>query len=210
MKRIVIVGAGGFGREVEHVIHAINAVAPTWEVMGFVDDTPSGENLQRVEALGHRVLGSVDEVLATEPEHFVLGIGSGHPRRILDARFTEAGWSAATLVHPHTSLGRDVELGPGTIVCAGVRATTNIRTGRHVHLNLNVTVGHDVTLHDYVTVNPLVAISGGVEVAAQTLIGTTSAILQNLSVGARSTVGAGALVTKDVADDVIVKGIPAR
>ena len=74
----------------------------------------------------------------------------------------------------------------------------------------NATVGHDCTLEDYVTINPLVAISGGVHIGRESMMGTHSAVLQNLSIGAGSTVGAGSCVVKDVLDDVIVKGVPAR
>ena len=79
-----------------------------------------------------------------------------------------------------------------------------------MHLNLNAIVGHDVTLHDYVSVNPLVAISGWVEAHEGVMFGTHSAILQNLSVGAGSVVGAGSCVVKNVPEGVVVKGVPAK
>ena len=141
---------------------------------------------------------------------FVIGIGTGKTRRIIDERLRSAGFTAATLVHPAATLGHDVRIGQGSIICAGVRATTNISLGRHVHLNINTTVGHDCTLKDYVTVNPLVAISGGVTIGAEAMLGTHSAILQNLAVGERSVVGAGSCVVKDVPGDTVVKGVPAR
>ena len=78
-----------------------------------------------------------------------------------------------------------------------------------MHLNLNVTVGHDVTLHDYVTVNPLVAISGCRGGRPDPHRHDVRHLAEPLGRRA-STVGAGAVVTKDVPDDVIVKGVPAR
>ena len=72
-----IVGASGFGREVEHLVRAINERQETRRIVGFVDDAPSDENRQLVEALGHRVVGGVDALLEREPAHYVIGIGSG-------------------------------------------------------------------------------------------------------------------------------------
>lgn len=208
--QIVIVGCGGFGREVHDVIDAINRVNDSWSVRGYVDDAPSGENLELVERRGTSYLGKLSDALLAEPLHFVIGIGSGHVRRRIDHALTSAGWSAPVLIHPDTATGFDCTFGPGSVICAGVRATTNIRTGRHTHVNLNTTIGHDSRVGDYVTINPLAAISGGVHLGDDVLVGTQAAVLQNLTVGARATVGAGSVVTKDVAEGVVVKGIPAR
>lgn len=210
-ERLVVVGCGGLGREVRDVVTALNTSAPAWEFLGYVDDAPTAENQRLVECQGDRVLGGLDALreLSTDVR-YVIGIGNGPVRRRIDRICTEAGYEPATLVHPTVSMGFDVAMGPGTIVCAGVRLTTNIRLGRHVLLNLNVTVGHDTTLHDYVTVNPLTAISGNVTIGEGVLMGTHSAILQGLSVGVDSTVGSGACVVRDVGDGVVVKGVPAR
>ena len=208
---LVIIGCGGFGREVHDVVDAINEVKSTWNLLGYLDDRPEPSNVSRVESRNSKMLGGADWMLTAPQEvQFVIGIGIGKTRRIIDERCCSAGLTAATLVHPAATLGHDVRIGEGSIICAGVRATTNISLGRHVHLNINATVGHDCTLEDYVTVNPLVAISGGVCIGTESTMGTHSTVLQNLSIGAGSTVGAGAVAVRDVPPFVIVKGIPAR
>jgi sugar O-acyltransferase (sialic acid O-acetyltransferase NeuD family) len=208
---LVIIGCGGFGRELHDVVDAINEVTPTWNLLGYLDDRPEHVNVSRVESRNSRVLGDTSWLTTAGKEvQFIIGIGTGKTRRIIDERLCTAGLTSATLVHPAATLGHDVRIGPGSVICAGVRATNNISLGRHVHLNINTTVGHDCTLEDYVTVNPLVAISGGVTVGIETMLGTHSAILQNLAVGERSVVGAGSCVVKDVPDDTLVKGVPAR
>ncbi|TWP35985.1 acetyltransferase [Leekyejoonella antrihumi] len=210
MQRLYIVGCGGFGREVHDIVNAENEVSPTWEFAGYIDDTPSEENLRLVSRRGAQVVGGIAHALELQPAHFVIGIGTGRIRESVATRLEAAGWMSAVLVHPAASLGADVELGPGSVICAGARLTTNITLGHHVHININSTVGHDSTFDSYATVNPLAAISGGVSVGERSMVGTHAAILQNLNVGVDSIVGAGSLVTKSVPDNTVVKGVPAR
>lgn len=210
---IVIIGAGGFGREVLDIIRAKNdEVAEShlgWNFLGFIDDgAPNRERLDRVNATH---LGGMSS-LADLPEGttYVIGVGTGSVRRELDRQASAAGFEPETLIHPSATIGADVTLGPGTIVCAGVRITTNIRTGRHVHLNINATLGHDSVLNDYVTVNPLAAVSGDVVIGEASTVGTTACINQGVSVGAGSMIASGGAVTTDVPDDVMVAGVPAK
>lgn len=211
MKDIVIVGCGGFGREVLDVIEAINELDPTWNVLGFVDDAPTTVNTDLVERRGTTVLGEAEEVLAAmQPAHFVVGIGSPAVRRSLATRFEAAGWAAATLIHPRATLGGDNRIGDGVVICAGTVLTNNISVGRHTHINLLCSIGHDVVLEDFVSINPIVAVSGWVVVRSEAMVGTHAAILQNVTVGTGATVGGAALVAKDVPPGVIVKGVPAR
>ncbi|MBB0990013.1 acetyltransferase [Dietzia sp. SLG510A3-30A2] len=209
---IVIIGAGGFGREVLDIIRALDLeVAGTgegWDFLGFIDDgTPPQDRLDRI---GAKHLGGMD-ALADLPDGttYAIGVGTGSVRRDLDQRATDAGLTPATLIDPSATVGADVVFGPGTVVCAGVRVTTNIRTGRHVHLNLNATVGHEAILHDYVTVNPLAAVSGDVTIGEATTVGTTACINQGVSVGAGVMIASGSAVIDDTPDKVLVAGVPA-
>lgn len=114
------------------------------------------------------------------------------------------------LVHPNSSMGFDVEIGPGTVICAGVHMTTNIRIGRHVSVNRGSTIGHDVAIGDYTSINPLVGVSGNVTIGPQVMLGTHSCVLQGLDIGINSTIGAAALVTQNVHAGSVMKGVPAR
>jgi hypothetical protein len=204
---IVIVGAGGFGREVLDVIEAINAAGGDLEFRGFLDDGPVDEAL--LERRGVRLLGRVDDAAQT-PVKYVIGIGNSEVRRRLDGQLAAAGLEPATLVHPAATMGAEVGVGAGSIITAGVRITTNISVGRHVHLNLNVTVGHDSVLDDYVSVFPGATVSGNVTIGAGTTIGTGANILPGVTIGEGAFVGAGAVVTRDVEAGETVVGAPAR
>lgn len=210
---IVVVGAGGFGRETLDVIEAINAASttPIWRVVGVVDDGPAEIQLERLAARGYKYLGATEaavrEGFATR---YLLGVGSPAVKRVLSARFDENGWNAATVIHPSASIGSIDRIGEGSVVCGGVQLSTNTRLGRHVHVNPNATIGHDAVLEDFVSVNPGAVVSGEVTVESGALIGAGAVILQGLQVGARSLVGASACVIRDVAEAVTVKGVPAR
>lgn len=212
-ENLVIVGAGGFGRETLDVAEAINAAAsmPVWSVIGVVDDAPTTVNLERLAARGAVYAGTTDALIARpERPRYVVGIGSPAVRRSIADKLDAAGLDAAILIHPAATLGQVVDVGAGTVVCAGARVTTNITLGRHVQLNPNVTVGHDTTLGDFVSMNPAASVSGDCTIEAGVLVGVGAVVLNQLTVGQDAVVGAGACVVKHVPTGVIVKGVPAR
>lgn len=211
-RSLVVVGAGGFGREVLDVVSAINEAAAVsqWDVLGVYDDSPSSINIERLENRGIRSLGPVPKVWQGRKPYFVVGVGNPIVRKKITEQLESFGWTSAILVHPSAVIGSRTVIEPGTIVCGGVQVSTNVRCGKHVHLNPNATIGHDTVLSDFVSVNPAATISGEVHVSDCVLIGAGSVILQGLNVEERSTVGAGACVVRDVPSAVTVKGIPAK
>lgn len=212
---LVVVGAGGFGREVLDVVDAVNASGPepAWTVVGVADDAPTEANLEHLRKRSVPFVGGTSGLNGADPGaaiHYVVGIGNPVARRLIADRLDAAGLTPATLIHPTVTMGFDVEIGAGSVLCAGVRLTTHISLGRHVHLNLNSTVGHDTVLGDFVSANPLASISGDCTIEDDALIGVAGVILNGLTVGRGSVVGGSACVVKDVLPGAVVKGIPAR
>ncbi len=205
MRDLVIFGSGGFAREVAQVVRDINAVGPMWSLLGLLDDDVAkhGKTIGGLKVLGGSTWWEQHREVA-----IVIAIGNTAAKRRVAERL--AGAQFATLVHPRAWLGERIEVGAGSVVCANVTATCDIVLGRHVILNLSVTVGHDARLADYVTVAPSVNVSGGVHVGAGCDLGTGAAIIQNVVVGAWSIVGAGAVVVRDLPENVTAVGSPAR
>lgn len=212
---IVIIGAGGFGREVLCQLRDINEAAAAdnrevpFDFLGFIDDgEPDSGALDRI---GAKHLGGTDDVHNLPAgTQYVIAIGNGHVRKMLAAKVDAAGLGAATLIHPVTTIGSDVSIGEGTIICPGTRITCNISIGKHVQLNLNNTVGHDAILEDFVTVFPLNAISGYVRLEQEVTLGANSVINPEVVVGHGSFIASGSSVNKDIPAKSLAAGVPAK
>jgi len=207
LTQLVIIGAGGFGREALDLVKDINAAAPTFDFLGFLDDGDVPIHLlRRLEA---PLLGR-SSILADLAASYVIAIGKAEPRRRIAAMASSWGRTAATLRHPSATIGSDVQVGEGVVIAAGVRLTTHIVLGRQAHLNLNSTVGHDVIVEDFATLFAGVHLGGGCVIGEGATLGTGSVILPNVRVGRGAVVGAGAVVVRDVAPDTTVVGAVAR
>lgn len=209
----MIIGAGGFGRETADVVEAINDAAdePVWDLVGVVDDAPSQENLTRLADRHIDYLGSIDNLVQESARpSYVVGIGAPSVRARLADRLDAAGFTAATLVHPDASVGSHCQISEGSVILAGARITTNVRLGRHVHVNPNATVGHDSSLADFVSLNPASSVSGDCVVGARVLVGVGAVVLNRLFVGPRAVIGGGACVVRDVPAGDTVAGVPAK
>lgn len=208
MQDIVVVGAGGFGRETLDVIAALNSETPTWNVLGTVDDAPSQDNLTRLYALDVPYLGRVDDL----PAGVAVAVAIGDPwtRTQVATALAKRGHPFPTLVHPSSIVGSEFHHGEGLIMLGGVCVGTNVHLGDHVHLNAHSVIGHDVRLLDFVSVNPNATVSGECVVGPRTLLGASSTVLQQITLAEDVTIGAGALVSRDVTAGVTAKGVPAR
>lgn len=204
VRPVVIVGAGGHGREVLDLIES----DPAWSFLGFVDD--GSPDLELLERRGAPLLGSVALLEEQLEAQYLIGVGNGAIRRSIDEQATAWGRAAASISHPSAHWGADSRSGPGHIVCANASITTNVRMGRHVHVNVNATIAHDCRIADYVTLNPGSNISGNVTLGEAATVGTGAAVIQGITIGAGATVGAGASVIRDVEPGTTVVGVPAR
>lgn len=209
-EQLIVVGAGGFGREALDVLEALEDAGTELEILGVVDDQPSNDNLVRLANRGVEHLGPLTSWLAGDHTdvRFVLGIGSPAVRRRLAQTLESAGCMPYSAVHPEARVGTCSQFDDGVVICAGAVISTNVRLGRYVHVNPSVTIGHDTVVEDFTSINPGAVLSGEVTIKEGALIGASATVLQQLTVGAGTIVGAAALLTKDAPANVVVKGIP--
>lgn len=203
---LVVVGAGGFGREAAEA-----ARASGWDVLGFADDDA---RLWGTEVLGVPVLGGVREVVADNVDaRLVLSPGSPSDwsvKRRLEQVLDVPCDRYATVVHPAASVGSSVTLAPGVVVLAGAVLTAGVDVGRHVGLMPTVVLTHDVRVRDFATLAAGVLVAGGAVLEEESYLGAGAIVGPGVVIGAGSLVGAGANVRHDVPAGQVWVGNPAR
>ena len=207
--QLVVYGAGGFARELCWLAESCPDVG---DVVAMIDDDPA----QHGSVVNGIPIHGLAEARALFPTaRMAIGIGTPRHREAVVARASAAGFEFATLIHPRVERSRWIEIAEGVVICAGNILTTNVHVGRHAHINLSCTVGHDVVIGDYATLAPGVNLSGRVRIGARAYIGTNASIINGeadapLIIGEDAVVGAAACVTRDVPPGTTVVGVPAR
>ena len=204
-RSLIVIGAGGQARDIAWLARVLG-----FDVLGFVVTDPA-----KLGPHDSPVLGGYEALERLRPDCVALGIGTPRARlkvaADLQALFPhdEAHWPA--LVHPSVILDREsLTLGPGSAICAGTSGSVNITLEPFALVNIGITLGHECRIGEGCVVNHGASISGGVTLERGVLVGTGARVLQYLRVQENATVGAGAIVTKDVAPNTTVVGIPAR
>lgn len=204
--KIVLIGGGGHAKVVADIIHAMAEKDHNLEVWGFLDD-----NQERCNVLNYRRMGGIDKIASLSRDQelsFLLCIGDNRVRAKLTSSYRNL--KLFTAIHPSAQISKSAIIGEGTVVMAQavVNADTNI--GKHVIVNTGAIIEHDCNIADFAHISPNATLCGNVAIGECTHVGAGAVIIQNKSVGANSVVGAGAIVVKDVPDDVVVMGVPAR
>lgn len=209
MKDIAIYGAGGFGREIAYMIKQINEKFNEWNFVGFFDDGKcKGETIN--DSL---ILGGIQELNLWNKElAVIIAIGTPNTKETIHKQIINKKIDYPTLIHPSVIAGdmNNVHIGKGCLICAGTIITTNIEIKDFVTLNLLCTVGHDTIIEAYSSFMPSVNISGEVVIHTGVYVGTGAKIINQLTIGERTIIGAGAVVASDIPAHCTAVGVPAR
>ena len=209
MKKIVLFGAGGFGREVASIIEVLNTISPVYELVGFLDDGTDfseGIMINGYPFLGRRewIINHKEDVVC------VCTIGNSKIRSIIQRELTGQGVTFETIIAFGSYVGPNTELGDGCVLYGGITVSVNCKIGAGVLLNQQVNIGHDVTIGDFTTIMPTTGISGNCIVGSEVLIGGHSFIIPGRKIGDGATVAAGSIVFSNVKAGTTVLGNPAK
>lgn len=197
--KVGILGAGGFAKEVSWLISECNGIIPVC----YIDKQP-GPVLNGLPVIDI-------EHLPDNVRRVACGIGgTSKLRNKVIAQALGKKLIILRLIHPSVLNSAFIDIGEGTIICAGNIITTNVTIGKYCQINLACTIGHDCVIGDNVIVSPGCNISGKVKIGNGAYIGTGAKILENIDIGEDAVIGAGAVVTKSIPSGMVAVGIPAK
>lgn len=197
MSRIVIIGAGGHGAVVADILR---------DAVAFVDESPHKSGTS-VLGLPVYALAALHEVAH---DGIIVAIGDNALRRVVTERLVAAGERLTSAIHPSAIVAASASIGEGTVVSAGAIVMPRAVVGRGVILNTRSSIDHDCVIGDFAHIAPGVTLGGDVLVGEETLIASGATVVARMRVGRRSVIGAGAVVVRDIPDDVVALGVPAR
>jgi len=202
-KPLVILGTHWLAEE----MHDLISEMPEWKVEAFVENMDPERCKLTIDGLP---VVWVDELKRLATTHLAIcALGSTQRSRFIEyAR--ELGMNFATIVHPSARVSSRAVLGEGCFVSTQSVVSTKTVLGNHVFINRGVLIGHHVRIGDYASIQCGVNIAGLTNIGERCWIGMSSVILDRVTIGSGSVVGAGAVVTKDVPEAVQVLGVPAQ
>ncbi|MEO9021804.1 MAG: NeuD/PglB/VioB family sugar acetyltransferase [Ginsengibacter sp.] len=205
-KKICILGVGGFGREVLFCLNDMIATSnlKIEETACFmVDDQYYNESrIMGIDVIRH---SKFDPALY----NVVVAIGDPSARKKV-VESLPITTTYATIIHPSAVISKWVEIGEGSIITAGTVITCNIKIGKHSHLNLHTTIGHDCVIGNFFTTAPAANISGNCHFGNCVLFGTNSSVRQGVSICDNVTVGMGGVVVKNITEEGVYIGNPLK
>ena len=203
----IILGGGGHAKVLYWAL-----IDSAKQVLGFIDREAKDA---LILGTGLRYLGNDDDLKRYPPSEVFLvnGIGSvknTKPRQDIYNRFREMGFEFPAVVHPSAIIGKDCSLGMGSQIMAGVVIQTGCKIGENCIVNTRACIDHDCVIGDHSHIASGAVISGHVETGSGVHIGAGATVIQCLKVGSHSVVGAGSVVIRNVAENIVVAGTPAR
>jgi sugar O-acyltransferase (sialic acid O-acetyltransferase NeuD family) len=204
MKKTLIFGAGGFGKEILDILLATPETSD--RQVFFIDDAVPKNSL----VANTKVLGDSSYLQFATDFSVSIAIGNPRIRRILTQRVVDANLSLLTIIDHTAQLRSNSTIGNGSVICAQAVLSVGAQIGSHNVLNIGVIIGHDVITGSYTVISPGAVILGEVIIGEGVEIGAGAIIHPQVKIGNWCKIAMGAVVYKDVPDNAIVSGNPAR
>lgn len=216
MNDIIVYGTGGTSRDLLECIEAVNDDRNTWNILGFVDDSPL---LAETAVSGYPVLGPAAILAKPSYKRCRIAVGVANDRDLfvrqrirmaLDVLPDMTEERLPAIIHPLAVVSRRSQVGAGAILFSGSFCSGNCTIGRHAIVLQNTVISHDSYIGDYATLCSGVTMAGSIHIGDGAFVGLGAALFPNVKIGRGSRVGLGSVVLRDVADGETVSGSPAR
>lgn len=206
-KPLIIIGAGGFGREVAEIARRISLSSREVQLLGFVDNN---KELQGKVINEVKVLGPIDYLGGFIDTYYVCSIAD--PQTKVDILIEPYTYNniPINIIDPKVEIFYGCKLGKGIVIQKGTCLAVNSNIEDHVHINFNCSIGHDVHVGEYSTISPLCSISGNTTIGECCFLGSGVITFSGVKIGDNSKIGAGSVVTKDIPPNVLAIGNPAK
>ena len=208
MKNLIIIGVGGFAREVYWHAQRSIGYGVDWQIKGFLDGDIKLAAAE-YELLPDKVLGDVDSYEICADDVFTCAVGTPKARRILSEKILTRGGQFINVISTLAYIMPTVKLGCGLIIAPHTCIGDNARLDDFVATNALTIIGHDAQIGKYSCVMPHANVAGKCRIGSEVFIGSGAIILPKAKVGNGATVGAGAVVLKRVRAGSTVFGNPA-
>ncbi len=200
--KLLIIGASGHGKVIADIALKMNK----WKSIAFLDDDENIKQSMNIEVIGK----SNDAFKYIQDYDIFVAIGNNSTRERIQDNLEDLGASIPVLIHPDATIGKQVEIGSGTVVMAGVIINCCTRIGKGCIINTGATIDHDNIIGDYVHISPGANLSGTVKVGKRTWIGIGSVVSNNIRIIGDCKIGAGAVVIKNIDKVGTYVGVPVR
>ncbi|MCX7548868.1 acetyltransferase [Xanthomarina sp. F1114] len=209
MKKVILIGTGGHAAEVREYIsyHNRNKPDEPMEILGFLDEN---DRLHKKYKYPEPYLGTAENHKVSVEVEYMFCFGNMSYKEKLVAQFREDGATFLTFIHPTALIAESCKIGTGVLISHNASVGPMAVVGDFNILNSRCTIGHDTIMGEYNFISPQVSLSGNTSLGNHNMFGVNSATIPGVSVGNNNTIGAGSIITRDVADDCVIVGVPGK